>query len=89
MNARGVLPRLRIVALSAIHRPGRNVIVWMLHRDVRMTTGARVRFVHRGHETLLVDEKGDCLSGGVGLVKGVIRMAIETGAVFDLWLNDG
>jgi hypothetical protein len=54
----------------------------MLDRHVRVATNAGIRAVSGGGQLGLVDEQRDGFSRRVGFEKCVVRMAIETIAVF-------
>ena len=61
MNACTVTLRLLLVALGAVWRLGRQVVVGVLGRDVAMTTGTSVGLMNRGGELVRIDEHQDPL----------------------------
>ena len=95
---RGVLPPLRqgqtvdagavalgllLVALLAVGRLRRDVVVRVLGRDVRVAACAGVGLVDGGRELGHIDEQGDLFAGGVGLGQRLVRVAVQAGAVLD------
>ena len=69
VDAGGIILGRLIVARSAIHRFGDNIVVGMLRRNVRVTTGAGVGSMNRQSALCLVDKQGDPHSGCVSFVK--------------------
>ena len=67
MDACAVTLGLALVTRAAIDQLGRDVVVRMFLRKVRVTTGAGVGLVRRGGELRGINEQGDFLPGGIRL----------------------
>ena len=79
--AGGVLFGGLIVASSAIDRLGREVVVRVFARDIRVAAGASVGAMHRRRKFRLIDKQPNRFAGRVGLVESFIGMAFEAGGV--------
>ena len=95
VNAVDVLLVLRLVALAAIDRLCRQIVIGMFYRKVGMATGAGIGFVDGGAELGFVNKKPEGLAGGIGLEESLVGVAFEARTIWDgrvvgalkLWLG--
>ena len=84
MNACTVTFRLLLVALSAVWRLRRQVVIRVPGRDVAVTTCTGVGLMNRGGELARIDEHRNPLPRRVGPIERLVGVTFHAGAVLDL-----
>src|ERR1017187_10425730 len=85
VHAGAIVLGLGYVALLAIGRLGRDVVVGMLRRDVGVAARTGIGLVDRGRKLGHIDEQRDLFAGGISLGERFVRVAVKAGAVLDLF----
>ena len=82
MNTCPVALGLALVTGAAVYRLRGDIIIGVAFREIGVTGGAGVRLVRRGAQLLQVNEQGNLFASRVGLAERLVRVAVETIAVF-------
>src|SRR5436190_4573135 len=81
MNTGGIACCRSCVATAAIGRTSSHIVVWMLVRNVGVTTRAGVGLVDRALELCLIHEQRDLFTEGISFRQRLVPMTIQAGIV--------